>query len=498
MIYDIVIIGGGLGGLCCGNILSKKGFKVAILEKNPQIGGCLQSYIKAGATFETGLHYLGSLNQGQLLNKIFKYLGILDKISLQKLDENGFDHITFHNDHKIYKLAQGYENFIDVLAKDFPDEREAIRSYCDLVQNTCNQFSPYQLKEGNFHDKFNISSFNAKDEIEKKIKDPVLRNVIGGNNPLYSGVGEKTPFYIHALITDSFIQSAYKIKGGGSQLIKALKESFVNHGGEIFTNSQVEVAYEEDKKLTYVETTDNKKFYAKEFISCIHPESMIKKIKTNLFRKAFYKRFEMMEQTISPFVVNIKFKDSYSPINHNHYHYTINDVWDACAYEKYKWPTTFTLFHTTINDHNVKSTSLFSYLKYKDVQKWDRSFNTAYNKHERGQGYNEYKQMLSEKLIDEAEKIYPGLKSQIDSCHTSSPLTYRDYYDNKEGSLYGIQKNSQTPLNSFIHPRSKISNLIFSGQNINVHGIVGVSVSALISCGELLGLNNLIRDINHD
>ena len=49
MIYDVVIIGGGLGGLQCGHILAKNGLNVCIVEKNPVFGGCLQSYRRRGA-----------------------------------------------------------------------------------------------------------------------------------------------------------------------------------------------------------------------------------------------------------------------------------------------------------------------------------------------------------------------------------------------------------------------------------------------------------------
>ena len=72
MIYDIVIIGGGLGGLQCGYILAKNGLNVCVLEKNPVLGGCLQSYRRRGAEctleFDSGMHYVGGLDQGQPLN----------------------------------------------------------------------------------------------------------------------------------------------------------------------------------------------------------------------------------------------------------------------------------------------------------------------------------------------------------------------------------------------------------------------------------------------
>jgi all-trans-retinol 13,14-reductase len=37
--YDVVIVGAGIGGLTCGAILSKHGYRVLILEQHFQVGG---------------------------------------------------------------------------------------------------------------------------------------------------------------------------------------------------------------------------------------------------------------------------------------------------------------------------------------------------------------------------------------------------------------------------------------------------------------------------
>ncbi|MGN1248329.1 MAG: FAD-dependent oxidoreductase, partial [Paludibacteraceae bacterium] len=41
---SVIIIGAGLGGLECGYILAKKGFRVTVLEHDARVGGCLQSF----------------------------------------------------------------------------------------------------------------------------------------------------------------------------------------------------------------------------------------------------------------------------------------------------------------------------------------------------------------------------------------------------------------------------------------------------------------------
>jgi all-trans-retinol 13,14-reductase len=94
-VYDVVIIGSGLGGLECGYILSKEGYKVCILEKNRQFGGSLQIFVRDKAIFDTGIHYIGGLDEGQNLNQSFKYFNIMDKLKLHRMDKDGFDRVTF-------------------------------------------------------------------------------------------------------------------------------------------------------------------------------------------------------------------------------------------------------------------------------------------------------------------------------------------------------------------------------------------------------------------
>src|SRR5450631_2740536 len=104
--YDVVIIGSGLGGLESAYILSKEGYKVLVLEKNRQLGGSLQIFVREKAIFDTGIHYIGGLDEGQNLNQCFKYFGIMDKLNLIKMDMNGFDRISFGDDGSEYGHGQ--------------------------------------------------------------------------------------------------------------------------------------------------------------------------------------------------------------------------------------------------------------------------------------------------------------------------------------------------------------------------------------------------------
>ncbi len=77
MKYDVVVIGSGFGGLACALLLSKAGCRVLVLEAHWQPGGCMQSYQRKGHTFDTGLHYVGGLDDGETLHDVFGQLGLL-------------------------------------------------------------------------------------------------------------------------------------------------------------------------------------------------------------------------------------------------------------------------------------------------------------------------------------------------------------------------------------------------------------------------------------
>ena len=65
-----LIIGGGLGGLFAGAILAKEGVGVTILEKNHIIGGGLQSFRRMGLSFDTGMHVLAGMEEGQSIRRL--------------------------------------------------------------------------------------------------------------------------------------------------------------------------------------------------------------------------------------------------------------------------------------------------------------------------------------------------------------------------------------------------------------------------------------------
>ena len=132
MKYDVVIIGSGLGGLICARQLAQSGRSVLVLERQAQPGGCLQSYRRDNMDFDTGLHYVGGLAEGQPLYDAFQQLGLMG-LPWHRLDVDGFDQITIGR--QTFPLAEGFDHFAATLGEYFPHEKDGLRQYVKMLEH---------------------------------------------------------------------------------------------------------------------------------------------------------------------------------------------------------------------------------------------------------------------------------------------------------------------------------------------------------------------------
>lgn len=498
--YDIIIIGSGMGGLVCGNLLAKEGYNVCVLEKNKQLGGCLQTFARDKVVFDSSVHYIGGLDKGQNLYQLFRYLGLMEKLKLQRV-KGDFDRIIISGDTNEYPFAQGYDNFIKKLSAYFPGEEKAIIAYCDKIKDVCKKFPLYNLETGgSAEEKQSAFNLGAKAFIESLTQDKKLRAVLAGNNILYAGEGDETPFYVHALIENSYIESSWKCIDGASQISKLLAGNIQNYGGAIIRNAEVTGIKTENGKISFVHIADGRKFYAKQFVSNLHPAKTIELTNPDIFRPAFKQRINSMRDTVSCFIVNIVLKkNSFKYFSHNYYYHKEGFLWNQVDYTEHNWPLGYALFITPSSKHTVYANALtiFTYMRYEEVKAWENTFNTSSHEQSRGDDYEFFKQKKAEKLINLVCEKFSSLRDCIHTYYTATPLSLRDYLGTGNGSLYGIAKDYKEPLKTFISPNTKIPNLYLTGQNLNLHGILGAGISGIVTASAITGNNEIIKKIKH-
>ena len=496
--FSVVIIGAGLGGLFTGAILAKEGFSVTILEKNATIGGGLQTFKRFGETFDTGMHVIGGMRPGGNIRKICNYLGITDQVRLQDVDDDCTDRLYFSEDKRYYTLAKGKEGFVNSLAAYFPEEREHLEAYVEAVLALTDQVDLFNLRPSDGTSRLfahSDSFMMAADAfIASHVENPKLRTILAYMNPLYGGRADQTPAYIHAIISTLYIKGASRFIDGSSHFADTLADSIRAHGGQVLAGDGVAWIEVNDRQVDYVRTKSGLQYTADYYISDIHPCTLIRLMDEKAFPKSYRERLNIIPNTHSAFTLYIKLKPNTFPyINHSEYYMTrYADVWNFSRTDR-PWPLGFLMMTPPNEDQGEYATKVLvtAPMPFQMVKQWE---DTTVG--HRGADYEKWKAECARLLLEQLEEMHPGFSEAIEAINTSSPLTIRDYYGVKEGSICGYAKNCQNIILSQVPVVTKIRNLLLTGQNINLHGFCGVPLTAINTCEAILGINYIINKIN--
>ena len=491
---NIVIIGSGLGGLSCGVILAKNGYRVTVLEQGSQPGGCLQCFSRHGARFETGMHFVGSAAEGQTLARLMHYLEIDKDVQLSQLDPSGYDVVALGG--RRYKFATGREAFIRQMTEYFPEQHDNLVRYYDLIEEIANASSLHSLKyaesDAAVNAEYQLRSIN--EIIDSVITDPLLAKVLVGNLPLYAAEKDKTPFATHAFIMDFYNQSAFRFVGGSDTVAQSLVKTIRKYGGEVKTRSRVTRIVCDDTHATAVEVNGQELLPCDCVISDAHPMRTLELLSdTHLIRPAFRKRIDSIPQTVGGFSVYLKFKEGTVPyLNYNYYGYQGDTPWNCERYTEQDWPKGFLYMHFCQESQPAFASTgvILSYMQMKDVEQWK---GTKIGR--RGQDYEDFKRRKAERLISTLEEHFPGISNCIESYYTSTPLTYLDYTGTEGGSMYGNAKDITMGAACRVPQRTRVPNVYLTGQNINSHGMLGVLVGTIVTCSEFLTAKTIYEQI---
>ena len=481
MKYDVIIIGSGLGGLVCGYILAKKGMSVLILERQMQPGGCMQSYRRKGVAFDTGMHYVGGLGEGDCLYAPFKYLGLMD-LPWQRLDPEGFDRVTIGD--RTFRYAEGHKAFQETLAQDFPHQREALARYCDVMNDVGSHLYD-ALKPRNEVDFFTTSLFStsAYGFLNETFSDQLLLNALCGSSLKMELCKEKLPLYTFAQGNNSFIQSSWRLKGDGDLIVSHLVNSIRSMGGEIICNAGVEELIEKDGQVVAARCVNGETYEANLFISNAHPAVTCDLVKESTKMKKVYKsRIRNLENTYGMFTLSLSLKpQTLKYFNFNQYIYKDANVWD---YYQQEGPVSGILISCRCPEQGDYSQviDIITPMPWEQIEQW--SDTTVGH---RGEEYKEMKNRKADECINLAEQFIPDLRSMILDRYMSTPLTYRDYTLTPQGSAYGVRKDYHSPMMTLLSAKTPIPNLLLTGQSLTLHGLLGVTMSSLFTVAEVIG-----------
>jgi all-trans-retinol 13,14-reductase len=444
--YDVIIVGAGIGGLTCGALLAKKGYKVLVLEQHYQVGGFCSSFTRKGFVFNSGVEDVSGLWEKGPVTHLLSELGLRK----EELFVKNTRRVIYKG--RAIDIPNSFDQLIELFKNMFPEEEKSIdaffseakKAYEECYKEVPLYGSPlpaelivrvmgekklldYPKEHPHFYDWMNKT---YKQKLDEYFKNEDLKTLLCS---LLGYIGsEPEKISAASALTASlsyFIYGGYYPRGGAQNFANILRKFIEDRGGEVLLMHRVDKILVDSGRAVGVRCGD-KVFKApivvananakKVFLELIDEEHLDKNfmeyIKSLRMSPSAFMVFLGVDMDLSSYPTIIVDLDS-------EIHITINSNADPSLAPKGKASVTIT---TLANYHDFP---------------------------ERGtREYVEKKRKLAEELIQKAEKIIPGLSKHIVVQDAATPKTLERYTLIPEGAIYSFDQSIDTKRPYFKTP----------------------------------------------
>jgi len=490
--WDTIIIGSGVSGLTAGIILAKEGENVLVLEQHHTPGGLMQNYKRKGNIFPTGVHRLGSLKRNQPLWYYFNYLGLLDRLKLIQMDTDSFEQYIFPD--QTYDIPEGHDAYHRQLIHYFPEEKPVIDRYMADLRHVTTVISLYNPAVTPDKDQTLQFTGSVETYLREIGASDNLKSVLLGNNYLYGLSPSECPLITHFIISDSYLNSSFRIDESQTPLADVFVGRVKDLGGTVRTGSKVIQILTENKSASGVLLDNGETLHAHKVIYTGHPSYLLDLCPRNHFRPAFRKRLEGVRNTAGIFGIAMKWNKQNCPVtNRDAYlfnHRDHNHPYRTSSLLNGKSPDVVFLSSLPGTQDKPCSVTALTAVLPDDCKRIMNSRRDSYKDE-----YLTLKTKIAESILQRIDVAWPNSRENIELVDTYSPATFERYTLTPNGTAYGIKKTANHFIDSMFNPATRIRNLYMVGQSIAFSGLHGSLVSSVVLSCMLFGNKYLMDKI---
>lgn len=481
----MIVIGGGISGLCVAALLGKDGFEVTLLEKNKNLGGRMGVWKHKGFVFDTGPswylmpevmeNFFQKFNKKPsdyyLLKKLspsyrayFQDNDYIDIESNIKKAKRIFDTFEENGGQKLEKyLAQSKELYDTAMSQYLYVNNYSFKTFLNL--NTLSNAFKFKFWES-------MQSLVDKHFTSDRAKKILLYNLV-----FLGGSPKDTPALYSLLAHVDFNLGVFYPMDGMYKLVEAVAQLCADNNVKLITNCEVKKVQVNSKRINRVITTKGE-FEADCVINTSdywHFENEVLDSTYQTYNKDYWSRKKVAPSAYLIYLgVNKKIK------NLLHHNLFFSNDWDLHFREIFndpKWPTdpSFYVCAPSKTDASVAPKgmeNLFILVPIAPGLKDSASVREKYYK----------------KVIKSLEKFTgEDISDMVVVKKISSVNDYKNSFNSYKGTAFGLAHTLfQT---SFLRPNiksKKLDNLYYAGQYVHPGiGVPSVMVSAEVAAKEV-------------
>ena len=216
--YDVVVIGGGLGGMTAANVLARAGRSVLLAEHHHKLGGLATWFRRGESVFDVALH---GFPVG-MIKSCRRYWSSEIADSIVQLKDIRFDNPMFS-----LSTTFDRQDFTRLLVERFRVPAEKVQAFFDAARNM-NFYDDQTTTTGQLFERF----FPGRDDVVRLLMEPIT---------YANGSTLEDPALTYGIVFSNFMsKGVYTFPGGTDRLIAMMGSELAKSGVDVRTRAAVE------------------------------------------------------------------------------------------------------------------------------------------------------------------------------------------------------------------------------------------------------------------
>lgn len=469
----VIVIGAGIAGLSAGCFARMNGYEAAVFEMNALPGGLCTAWERNGFTFDSGIQYLNGSKSGTPWNVVWRELGALKekkvyyksipvKVCLKERIVNLYNdpdklkeylkEIAPEDTAMIDELAYAVNMFYSMEAMPFfkPKELLGVADVFRMLKSVRPILALFK--------KYRNTSIN---EFASMFKNPILRKAI---RAISVSSSTENCLAVPSILANR--DSGFP-EGGSLEFAKSIERRFTGLGGTVRYGAKVTRVLTENGKAAGLRLGNGEEVKGDIVISASDGYNTIFRLLDRKFTSKKIRRIYEEEPVVpSNLQISIGLKESLlsGKQDFTEYIYELGEP-IVIAGEKKEFMVVRPYSFESAFAPEGKSVITVAFPC--DSKYWERIYSDKAK-------YRKEKGSAAETVISALEKIYPGIRENIEALDIATPMTYIRYTANRKGSSLGFVNFFNLNI-----PRTLpgLKDFYMAGQWVGDSGLIGAARS---------------------